>query len=324
MKYIIALLCSTLSISAAQVGPLLTTEWGQKAPWNQYCPADSNGFGGHSPTGCLPVAVAQVMNYYRSPAIGYGSAVSQSQYGLLSVDIGSHTIDWDTDEGIALLMYELGVATGARYGSRSTGTNVGAVPMKTNMHWNYQFGQDNIFDGAYDDSTWHSILQYQLDISRPVIYGGRGPCPSGTCGHAFVIDGYNDQGEYHVNWGAAGNYNGWYSLDDLTPGPYDFTENQRMLLRFYPRERCLIVPKDREQRFNYQRVPLYWRDIGDSYTLQVSKYPTMRGLVISAQELEVTSYRADLEPNTTYFWRVYIYGGEYEGWSRINSFTTGG
>jgi len=36
-------------------------------------------------------------------------------------------------------------------------------------------------------------------------------------GHAFNIDGINEHGFYHVNWGYNGNYDGWYDPDWLDP-----------------------------------------------------------------------------------------------------------
>ncbi|HBN01306.1 MAG TPA: hypothetical protein DD383_01530 [Rikenellaceae bacterium] len=46
-----------------EVGPLLTTKWGQGYPWNYNCPYFPES-GKRAPTGCVAVAVAQLLYYY--------------------------------------------------------------------------------------------------------------------------------------------------------------------------------------------------------------------------------------------------------------------
>ena len=46
-----------------EVGPLLTTKWGQGYPWNYNCPYFAKS-GKWAPTGCPAVAVAQLLYYY--------------------------------------------------------------------------------------------------------------------------------------------------------------------------------------------------------------------------------------------------------------------
>lgn len=45
----------------SEVGHLLTTKWGQKYPWNYKCPSFDDQ---KAPTGCVAVAVAQLLYYY--------------------------------------------------------------------------------------------------------------------------------------------------------------------------------------------------------------------------------------------------------------------
>ena len=58
------------------VEPLLKTAWNQTTPYNNYCPIATDGAmdncGGRCPSGCVPVAVAQIMNYWQWPKHGYG------------------------------------------------------------------------------------------------------------------------------------------------------------------------------------------------------------------------------------------------------------
>lgn len=46
-----------------KVGPRLTTEWDQDEPWNRLSPMVD---GVRAPAGCVPVAIAQVVNYYKT------------------------------------------------------------------------------------------------------------------------------------------------------------------------------------------------------------------------------------------------------------------
>ena len=317
MGRVIRLLTLLLSVSLSfaigfqdyqpTVAPLLTAEWGQLSPWNSYCPDNA-------PTGCVSVSMAQVMYYYQMPVKGYGEGYN----GYIR---WSEMHPTEPTDAAAELLYLVGRSIGANYGEHSTSTNIGEIPYNAYETWNYQFGQDNVFRNAYSDAEWHTLLQGELDDGHPLIYGGRG-----TGAHNFVIDGYDKvpggAPEYHVNWGAEGRWNGWFTLDDLTPGPFDFTDNQHMLLKFYPREKCLIIPPDLQEGFVYTHAPFYWYPIGDHYTLQVAKFPTFRTLIVRRTGLHHNVAFANLEAGTTYYWRVYIYGGEYEGWSRTHKFTT--
>ena len=47
------------------VEPLLKTRWGQGEPWNRLCPV--NGSGQTTSVGCAPLAMAQVVNYWKYP-----------------------------------------------------------------------------------------------------------------------------------------------------------------------------------------------------------------------------------------------------------------
>lgn len=45
-----------------KVGPLLTTDWRQDYPFNRYTPIKGEK---HAPAGCVPIAIAQVVNYHQ-------------------------------------------------------------------------------------------------------------------------------------------------------------------------------------------------------------------------------------------------------------------
>ena len=72
---------------ATSVGPLLTSKWDQCAPYNHLCPSAhgkkpvSEGVDYYvyrAATGCVPTALAQIMNYHKWPVNGVGSKTYQS------------------------------------------------------------------------------------------------------------------------------------------------------------------------------------------------------------------------------------------------------
>ena len=58
------------------------------------------------------------------------------------------------------------------------------------------------------------MLRDELDDRRPILYGGN---TSTGGGHAFVFDGYDTNGYFHVNWGWAGTSDGYFVSSVLNP-----------------------------------------------------------------------------------------------------------
>ena len=84
------------------------------------------------------------------------------------------------------------------------------------------------------------MIYKELTCSRPVIYLGF----SGKGGHAFICDGCDGEGFYHINWGWGGQCDGFFKLSELTPD-YDDAEglvagnyilNQHAILGITPRD----------------------------------------------------------------------------------------
>ena len=80
------------------VGPLVSTRWGQDAPFNDWCPVGSDGT--RCLTGCVATSTAQLMNYYKLPLRGQGSNVVYYPTGDTSgtpvvARFGATWFDWD-------------------------------------------------------------------------------------------------------------------------------------------------------------------------------------------------------------------------------------
>lgn len=227
----------TKATARRQIAPLLTTLWNQGNPYNLLCPRyynEDGTQGGLSATGCVATAIAQVMAYYRYPAQtkrmipGYAQKYQTTQ-GEKSVQLrnipSESVIDWanmlddyhgneteDQKNAIAELMYWVGLGCKMGYGASSAA----GFPEGVNALINY-FGYD---DGTHIESrgnhtiaSWNELLYNELATGHPIAFAG-----TNTGGaHAFVLDGYDMDGLFHVNWGWGGLDNGYFRVDVLAP-----------------------------------------------------------------------------------------------------------
>ncbi|MDZ4121508.1 MAG: choice-of-anchor J domain-containing protein, partial [Candidatus Cloacimonadaceae bacterium] len=66
---------------------------------------------------------------------------------------------------------------------------------------------------------------------RPIYYAGSS---TGSGGHAWVLDGYQGDNHFHMNWGWYGYYNGYYYLNNLNPGTDNFNQGQQAVVGIEP------------------------------------------------------------------------------------------
>ena len=237
--------------ATAIVAPLIQTKWNQNKYYNRLCPAVSDGPDGHAYTGCVATAMAQIMRYWSYPTTGIGSHSYTWNGQTLNANFGSTTYQWNnmadyyeyyfangTDQyanwlsepsaeeitAVATLMYHCGVSVDMIYGGNSTGGSAAINAYVANAlrtYFNYsntaQYKQKSYNSSVYySDNEWIAMLKSDLDAGRPVQYGGQDP--NSNSGHAFVCDGYNSDDYFHFNWGWAGRYNGYFSLNNLDTG----------------------------------------------------------------------------------------------------------
>lgn len=250
--------------STRAVSALLSTTWDQGKPYNNLCPADSNTdsyYGGRTVTGCVATAMAQVMKYWNYPAQGNGShSYTHSTYGTQSANFGTTTYAWTNmpnnlttysssaqKTAVATLMYHCGVAVDMQYDIAENGgsgaytvVNYGNTPCAKNAlvtYFKYKNTIQGLFRQSYSDTNWKNLLKADLDAGRPIMYSGA----SDEGGHSFVCDGYNNNDQFHFNWGWSGSYDGFFSLNAMTPGSggiggggYDFSEDQDAIIGIEP------------------------------------------------------------------------------------------
>lgn len=241
--------------SVKSVQPLVTAKWNQTRPYNTYCP-------GGSVTGCVATAGAMIMHHWRWPLTGEGSHSYQSNYGRLSVNFANETYDWanmpdyltTSSSGteitaVATLMYDIGVAVEMNYSPESSGAQaVGTVgdPCMFNAYKDYfRYNKRTVRTATYneyvyEEDEWTDMLKEELDAGRPMQYNG---CDiSGSGCHSFVMDGYDEDGNFSINWGWGGSYDGYFAFGALTPagsgtGGNDsdnYTHNNRVILGIQP------------------------------------------------------------------------------------------
>ena len=214
----------------AQIAPLLgNIQWNQSAPWNNQTPTDNQGK--HMPVGCVATAYTQVMRYHQWPTQGEGS-FSYTEEGNRgrshTVDFASTTYDWahmperyndpssatsEETQALSTLAYHAGVAVEMMYAPSGSGSYTPLVARALADHFRYDKRVSFKSRSNYTQSSWEQMLRAELIAARPVVYSGRG---SGG-GHAFVCDGYDMEGLFHINWGWGGMSDGYFNLNYLVP-----------------------------------------------------------------------------------------------------------
>ena len=76
------------------VSSLLETKWNQSYPFNMLCPEHSHGDHGHTYTGCVATAMAQVMKYWNYPQHGIGEG-SYFWGTWDTINFAEATYDWN-------------------------------------------------------------------------------------------------------------------------------------------------------------------------------------------------------------------------------------
>ena len=211
--------------NAGAVGPLLTTKWNQRYPYNLLCPVDNAHSGETSLTGCVATAMAQILNYYKYPERATGSVSYRTDYHSIAIseNLENYVFDWEkmfdrysdstTDEeknAVAELMYVCGVAVNADYCYYATSAFSSDCVSALLNNFGYK-GVRQLSRSSFSCEEWERMVIDELNNGRPVYYSGT----SASGGHAFVCDGYNAEGLFHINWGWGGSDDGYFELASM-------------------------------------------------------------------------------------------------------------
>jgi Leucine-rich repeat (LRR) protein len=180
--------------SVPVVAPLLS-KYGIKL--NQFLHGEVGG----CPSGCVATAVTQIMLYHAArlgkPIKGYGA------YCYTDASHGSVCANFD---GINYVSQELlSLHVGNSMEMQYCGSPYGSFPNK-----GFEKGLEDHFHyytANAEGSDYY--IKNELDHQRPLYIS----LPGNPAGHAFVLDGYDNRGYYHLNFGWGGSYNGYYLLN---------------------------------------------------------------------------------------------------------------
>jgi len=240
-----------------EVGPLLTCTWNQSALYNDLCPVDSLGSNFHVYAGCVATAMSQIMYYWQWPTTGTGMhGYTCYPYGELVANFGATDyrydlmpdfLDWTSTpeeiHAVALLQYHAGISVDMQYSPQGSGANSLSVVNAMIDHFRYDDISMEI-DGLdwHLDSEWESMLRDNLDMDMPLYYSASGY----DGGHAFVCDGYDNNGMFHFNWGWQGFDNGYYAINAFYLTNYSFPYGHMAIFGIYPNFDYCYVPKSVE------------------------------------------------------------------------------
>ncbi len=218
-------------VEGTAVEPLLSTVRDQYAPYNNSCPyyLYNDGTLSSEPciSGCVATCIEQVLTYWRHPAELVDTLYGwETEHYVIDDVLPGTQIDWanvlndysndyteQQAKAVADLTYWCGVAAHMSWTPTSSGASLYRAFEPLWRAFDYEtiaFVQRRL----YTNEAWNRMLRNELENGRPICYTGHNMALSG---HAFNIDGVDEEGYYHLNWGYGGDYDGYYDLDFLNP-----------------------------------------------------------------------------------------------------------
>ena len=275
--------------SLPAIPPLLTSRWDQYAPYNRFCPLNASG--NHYVTGCVATAMAQVLYFHRSRSVSLTTHAMPAYFtsGGVYVDAipAGSFIDWDnmldsyfnvpaTEEqkdAVAWLMRYCGSSVRMNYASGGSSAKTESVAPAMIAFFNYcsKTEAKNRNNSGLSDEEWENLVYSELSSSRPVLYCGT---KTGQAAHAFVCDGYDGEGFYHINWGWS-NTQGYYRLtaiDSVATSVLPYNLNQ--LGVFFAQPRPTLPSPDAGVSFAdpiARAVCLHYGDVNDDGVLTMDE-----------------------------------------------------
>ena len=208
------------------IHPLLTSKWGQSEPYNGQTPIIDDM---HCYTGCTITAMAQVMYYHKwpkaatqaIPAYTPNNSAGTSYPSLPALE--PTTFDWDRiypsydygEDGteVARLLKYIGTASCADYGTSATSATGYKALAAAIKYFDYDASAHALWRRERSYNEWVDMLYAELKENRPVMFSGT----SVDGAHSYVVDGYDEEDFFHVNWGWNGTSDGYYKVILMDP-----------------------------------------------------------------------------------------------------------
>lgn len=257
--------CETMSLASCQtarkpaaagektrktIQPLITTQWHQRSPYNDYAPYLVDGKV-KTVAGCVAIAAAQITYYWwkdNPPATLKDTPTYQSSKAPVVYSIPKGTPnDWElikdtytsedspaSRDAAARLCYVLGTTCYLDYAT-STGGHTDLVAQA--MSSQYALLSEYTSKSTYSEDEWDALLYHELSHGRPVLCAG-----DGSGGHAFVLDGYDRERRlYHFNFGWGGDGDGYYPVDNSPIAMGGYYKNQSVVCYIHPQKRNMTA-----------------------------------------------------------------------------------
>jgi hypothetical protein len=218
---------------APSIAPLIETKWDQGTPYNDLCPVIPKGninAGRRTVTGCVATAMAQIMKYHEWPEVGHNlgttipayvskpynismpaTSVADYDWSLMTNTYGASSSDAQKAE-IAKLMYHCGLSVQMNYAPSSEAATA-KVAGVLSTYFGYDPNHDLVYREYCSTQEWIRTIKEELNNNRPVLHSGS----SSGGGHAFICDGYDENGLFHFNWGWSGMSDGYFEISALNP-----------------------------------------------------------------------------------------------------------
>lgn len=299
-------------------GGWCTTRWTQTSPYNDFCP-HVPASGAATYAGCPAVTMGQIANYHKTiNGTRFTSADRyRHNYGGLNFwfDDGAATYDFPdfttlngyldtltdhfrhkkalTDQDKAALVFACGLAAQQVYGTQGSGTFGVSQALQAYNRFSFS-GMELLGPDASD--LWTRVsnnIREGLPVHLAVV------TPANDSGHNLVIDGYNTNDYYHLNFGWGGSNDGWYLLPSGLP--YNLTVVEGIIVDIHPYDYFLLTPDtfeftDQASLNTGQTVTVFNQSsealVVDSLACDLSAFPVSGGWQVDYPELPYT-----LEPN---------------------------
>ncbi|MDE6461531.1 MAG: C10 family peptidase [Muribaculaceae bacterium] len=208
------------------ISPLVSAKWDQGSPYNDRCPVVYNQ---KTLTGCVATAMAQIVYTHRyakgAGKISYQMYIDNStqsfNFATAKFDFAAMTDTYSdksttaSREAVAELMEACGKSVRMSYIPGGSSAITGDVPQALKTYFGYDRHTALCSRWDYQTEQWETIIYNELLAGRPVYYSGS---TINGGGHAFVCDGYDGNGLFHINWGWSGMSDGFFALPSLKPG----------------------------------------------------------------------------------------------------------
>ena len=213
-------------ISGSAIAPMVKCQWSQSSPYNSMMPYLNNS---QCVTGCVTTAMAQIMYYYKYPAQAtqtipsyttrtnsiYMPSLNPTLFKWSDMQDNYLTNNTTSSAAVAVATLMKYCAQGAQIDFKdgvSSGYSINVLSALINYFGYKASGKYHMRD-RYSAQEWESLIYSELAANRPVYYSAS----KLTGGHAFVCDGFDGNGLFHINWGWNGLSDGYYAISVLNP-----------------------------------------------------------------------------------------------------------